>query len=139
MGVNEEDGVISVPVYSTVITLTELKQIKSPDEYRSYKVHHNNCGYIGFKVTDWLADPGASFGDIAIINLSLKIQDSNLVAVTYSGNYTTLRKVTLTEHGYILSNISGKEPPEYYTRGDLDKKQVEIIGVIEEIHKIFVR
>ncbi|MBQ7283358.1 MAG: XRE family transcriptional regulator, partial [Oscillospiraceae bacterium] len=138
MGINDEDGVISIPVYSTVITLLELKQIKPPVEYRSYRVHHNNCGYIGFKITDCLSEPTASSGDIAIINLSIKVKDTNFVAVTYNGKYTTLRKVTKTEHGCILSNLSGKEPPEYYSKGDLDKKQVEIIGVVEEIHKILL-
>lgn len=139
MGINDEEGVISIPVYSNVITLSELKQIKTPVEYRSYKVHHNNCGYIGFKVTDSLSDPIISCGDIAIINLSLNIKDSDLVATTYNGICTTLRKITLTEHGFILSNISGKESPEYYTKGDMDKKHVEIIGVVEEIHKILNR
>ena len=135
MGVNDEEGIINIPVYSSVITLCELKQIKQPDEFCCYKVHLNNCGYIGFKVTDTVGEPIVSCGDIAIINLSIKINDGDYVAVTYDGKYTTLKKVTFSDYGYILSGVAGREAPEYFTKGDLDKKHVEIIGVVEEIHK----
>ena len=139
MGINDEPGVINVPVYSSTITLAELKQIKEPDELRCYKVHHNNCGYIGFKITSCDYEPFLFTGDIAIINLSLKVQHGNIVAVTYNGQNSVLRKVTICDHGCILSDISGHKSPEYYAKNEMEKKQVEIIGVVEEIHKIFIK
>ena len=136
MGINEEDDIINVPVYSTVITLSELKQIKDTNEFRSYKAHHKNCGYIGFKISDDMLEPFFYSGDVAVINLSVKIKSGDYIAVTYNGRYTTLRKVTLSANGFILSSVSDREPPEYFAQGDLIKNHVEIIGVVEEVHRM---
>lgn len=139
MGIKDDEGIIKVPIYSTPITLASIKQIKEPDEYKYYNAHCNGSGYIGYKISEDKYHPYFFPGDIFIINLSMTVKTGDLVAVTYNGSRTSVKYVTFAGNGYILSSVSNLEAPEYFTTGDMDKYNVEIVGVVEEVHKILCK
>lgn len=82
-------------------------------------------------------DPEIRDGDVAVILQQPDAESGNLVVVRINGEETTIKRLKKQENGILLipSNQSGQFSPIFYSKEDIQKLPVDIVGKVLEIRR----
>lgn len=137
LGITNDTETIKVPVYVQPVNLSKIHSNINEIDYREYVPHKYGAKYVALQLRNVKNGSFLCDKDIVLIRITEKVKDGDYIAVTYPNNETLIKKIHIYPNGYVFTDESGLEKPDYFEFLDIKEKKIEIIGVVEEIHKVF--
>ncbi len=91
--------------------------------------------YYALEVTGDSMEPLFSNGDVAIVHKQDDFESGNTCIVLINGDEATVKKVVKTEDGIDLIAMNPYYPVRHFTKEDMSKIPVQIIGKVVEARK----
>ena len=91
--------------------------------------------YYALQVTGDSMEPLFSDGDIAIVHKQDNFDSGNTCIVLVNGDEATVKKVVRMDDGIDLIAINPYYPVKHFTKDEINKKPVKIIGKVVEARK----
>lgn len=106
-------------------------------EYIDERLHKGGDQYFGLVVKDTSMEPTIHDGDTIIVRVQEDIESGQIAVVLVDGEDATIKEVKESEDGLtLIGHNVAVYPPHFYSREEVEKLPVRIIGrVIQSISK----
>lgn len=126
---------IKIPVLGTVKAGYDYLAQENIIGYESIDSVADTKNYYALQVTGNSMEPLFSDGDIAIVHKQDDFETGNTCIVLINGDEATVKKVVRTEDGIDLIAMNPYYPVRHFTKEEMDKIPVQVIGKVVEARK----
>lgn len=135
---NIESKGIRVPVLGRVAAGIPIEAIEDIIDYEEIdKTTAKNGEYFALKIKGDSMEPSISDGDVVIVRKQDAIDSGRIAIVIVNGNDATCKRFVQHQDGISLIPLNPAYPPKFYTRSEVEKMPVRVIGRVIECRKKF--
>ena len=117
----------TIPVLGSVIAGVPIDAIED--------ILKTGTEFFGLKVKGDSMYPMLLEGDTLIIKRQSDCENGNIAVVLVNGNEATVKKVVKQENGIILQPINPAYDPISFTKKEINKLPVKILGIVVELRR----
>ena len=127
----------TIPVLGSVIAGTPIDAIEDIVDYEEIgeDILKTGAEFFGLKVKGNSMSPMLLEDDTLIIKKQDDCENGNIAVVLINGNEATVKKVVKIENGIILQPINPAYDPISFTKKEINKLPVKILGVVVELRR----
>lgn len=131
--------IVTVPVLGEIPAGIPIEAIENIEDYEEIVVPHSEeeKDYFCLKVKGDSMAPSIADGDVVVCKRQPDAETGEIVAVYVNGYKATLKKIKKSKDGLTLIPINPAYDPMYYTREEVEKEPVKILGVVVESRRKF--
>lgn len=131
-------GAVIVPVLGRVaagIPLTAAEYIIDTEEISQAMAADGE--YFGLQVKGDSMEPKISNGDVVIVRKQSDADDGDLVIALVNGDDAVVKRLKKYKDGIALISTNPIYEPMFFSKSEIEKKPVEIIGKVKELRAKF--
>lgn len=134
---------VRIPVYGSVaagipIEAVENYDSEDPDDWEEIPAQlARSAQYIALRLKGDSMEPRMRSGDVVIVRLQDTIESDDIAIVRVNGDEATCKKIRITENGLFLISLNPAYEPMFFTREDVARLPVQIIGKVVELRAKF--
>lgn len=127
----------TIPVLGSVIAGTPIDAIEDIVDYEEIgeDILKTGAEFFGLKVKGNSMSPMLLEDDTLIIKKQDDCENGNIAVVLINSNEATVKKVVKIENGIILQPINPAYDPISFTKKEINKLPVKILGVVVELRR----
>ena len=128
-----------IPVYGKVaagLPIEAVEDIIDMEELSADMVK-DGAEYMGLQIHGESMQPKMSEGDVVIVRIQPDVESGEIAVVLVNGNNATCKKIKKTADGIYLLSMNPAFDPIYYTREEIEKLPVTILGKVVELRAKF--
>ena len=131
---DEADGVYRVPVLGRVaagVPLFAAEEIIDWEELP--KVWKRKGEYFGLQIKGNSMEPRMVEGDVVIVRQQDTCENGQIAIVMVNGDEATCKRVMFHDNGIALVSTNPIVPPMFFTREEVERLPLRILGVVVEL------
>lgn len=134
---------VRIPVYGSVaagipIEAVENYDSEDPDDWEEIPAQlARSAQYIALRLKGDSMEPRMRSGDVVIVRLQDTIESDDIAIVRVNGDEATCKIIRITENGLFLISLNPAYEPMFFTREDVARLPVQIIGKVVELRAKF--
>lgn len=131
---------IRIPVLGTVPCgiPSDAVEFLDSDEWEEISEQMSRSGkFFGLKVKGDSMSPRIQSGDVLIIQSVSDADSGDIVIVKVNGEEACCKKLIKQEEGVVLQSFNPDFAPMYFSKEDVEKKPIQIIGKVVENRQKF--
>ncbi|MGM9652744.1 MAG: LexA family protein [Eubacteriales bacterium] len=134
---------VRIPVFGSVaagipIEAVENYDSEDPDDWEEIPAQlARSAQYIALRLKGDSMEPRMRSGDVVIVRLQDTIESDDIAIVRVNGDEATCKKIRITENGLFLISLNPAYEPMFFTREDVARLPVQIIGKVVELRAKF--
>lgn len=127
----------TIPVLGSVIAGVPIDAIEDIVDYEEIgeDILKTGTEFFGLKVKGNSMYPMLLEGDTLIIKKQSDCENGNIAVVLVNGNEATVKKVVKHENGIILQPINPAYDPISFTKKEINKLPIKILGIVVELRR----
>ena len=127
----------TIPVLGSVIAGIPIEAIEDIVDYEEIgeDILKTGTEFFGLKVKGNSMSPMLLEGDTLIIKKQDDCENGNIAVVLINGDEATVKKVVKHENGIILQPINPAYDPISFTKKEINKLPVKILGIVVELRR----
>ena len=127
----------TIPVLGSVIAGIPIEAIEDIVDYEEIgeDILKTGTEFFGLKVKGNSMCPMLLEGDTLIIKKQEDCENGNIAVVLINGDEATVKKVVKHENGIILQPINPAYDPISFTKKEINKLPVKILGIVVELRR----
>ena len=127
----------TIPVLGSVIAGIPIEAIEDIVDYEEIgeDILKTGTEFFGLKVKGNSMSPMLLEGDTLIIKKQDDCENGNIAVVLINGDEATVKKVVKHENGIILQPINPTYDPISFTKKEINKLPVKILGIVVELRR----
>lgn len=127
----------TIPVLGSVIAGIPIEAIEDIIDYEEIgeDILKTGTEFFGLKVKGNSMSPMLLEGDTLIIKKQDDCENGNIAVVFINGDEATVKKVVKHENGIILQPINPAYDPISFTKKEINKLPVKILGIVVELRR----
>lgn len=125
---------VEIPVIGKVaagIPLEMIEDIIDTEEIPAEMAKHGE--YFGLKINGDSMEPRIYKGDVVIVKQQSEAESGDIVIVTVNGDDATCKRLLKSESGITLLSLNSKYAPMVYSKKDVEKIPIRLIGKVVEV------
>lgn len=128
-----------IPVYGKVAAGLPIEAVEDIIDMEELSVDMVKDGaeYMGLQIHGESMQPKMSEGDVVIVRIQPDVESGEIAVVLVNGNNATCKKIKKTADGIYLLSLNPAFEPIYYTREEIEKLPVTILGKVVELRAKF--
>lgn len=131
---DEADGVYRVPVLGRVaagVPLFAAEEIIDWEELP--KIWKRKGDYFGLQIKGNSMEPRMIEGDVVIVRQQDTCENGQIAIVMVNGDEATCKRVMFHDNGIALVSTNPIVPPMFFTREEVERLPLRILGVVVEL------
>ena len=128
----------SIPVYARVgagLPLEASEEIIDREEIPEQMASLGD--FYGLRIGGDSMEPRIVEGDVVIVRIQPDVESGEIAVVLVNGDNATCKKIKKTADGIYLLSLNPAFEPIYYTREEIEKLPVTILGKVVELRAKF--
>ena len=127
----------TIPVLGSVIAGIPIEAIEDIVDYEEIgeDILKTGTEFFGLKVKGNSMSPMLLEGDTLIIKKQDDCENGNIAVILINGDEATVKKVVKHENGIILQPINPAYDPISFTKKEINKLPVKILGIVVELRR----
>ena len=131
-------GSVRVPVLGNVAAGIPLEAIQDVEDWEEIPEAMAAGGeYIALRIKGHSMEPRMNEGDVVIVRLQETINSGEIAVVMVGEQDATCKKVKITDSGVMLIPLNHAYEPMHFTREEVEKLPVRIVGKVVELRAKF--
>lgn len=128
-----------IPVLGTVAAGIPIDAVEDILDYEEISAEMAASGkHFGLRIKGASMEPRILEGDVVIVRCQPTIESGEVAIIQVNGNEATCKKVVMHENGLSLVAFnSAAYEPHFYTRSEIGKLPVQVIGKVVELRGKF--
>ncbi len=132
------EGAVSIPVLGEVAAGFPMFVSENIIDYEEIPAEMAAQGdYFGLRIKGDSMEPKISEGDVVVVRKQSDVDDGDIAVVLVNGESATVKRVKKRPEGLILSPTNPAFEPMFYSKDEVIKKPVQIIGRVVELRAKF--
>lgn len=129
---------VSIPVLGYVRAGIPIEAVEEILDYEEISQELANTGnFFGLKVKGDSMEPRIVEGDVVIVRKQNIVENGELAVVLVNGNDANVKKFYMNDNGVTLISTNPTYDPFYYSKEDVEKLPVQVIGKVVELRAKF--
>lgn len=129
---------IRIPVLGRVIAGIPVDAIEEIIDYEEIDEHMAQGGdFYGLQIKGDSMEPRFVEGDVVIVRKQNDIDNGQIGIVLVNGDEATVKKIKKVDNGIMLISFNNSYEPIFYSKEEIQKKPVQIIGRVVELRGKF--
>ena len=139
-GVRRKESVkgVKIPVLGYVRAGIPIEAVEDILDYEEISLEMASQGeYFALSIKGDSMEPRIAEGDVVIVRKQNIVENGELAVVLVNGNDATVKKFYMNENGVTLISTNPTYDPFYYSKEDVEKLPVQVIGKVVELRAKF--
>lgn len=129
---------VSIPVLGYVRAGIPIEAVEDILDYEEISQEMASQGeHFALSVKGDSMEPRITEGDIVIVRKQSIVENGELAVVLVNGNDANVKKFYINENGVTLISTNPSYDPFYYSREEVEKLPVQVIGKVVELRAKF--
>ena len=135
---NIKEKGVSIPVLGYVRAGIPIEAVEDILDYEEISQEMASQGeYFALSIKGDSMEPRITEGDVVIVRKQGIVENGELAVVLVNGNDATVKKFYMNENGVTLISTNPSYEPFYYSKEQVEKLPVQIIGKVVELRAKF--
>lgn len=129
---------VAIPVLGYVPAGVPFEAIECIIDYEEIPVEMARHGeYFGLQIKGDSMAPRVLDGDVVIVRKQTTIESGEIAIVLVNGDAATCKRIVKHDNGISLISFNSAYPPRFYTKKEVQKLPVKVIGKVVELRGKF--
>lgn len=139
-GVRRKESVkgVKIPVLGYVRAGIPIEAVEDILDYEEISLEMASQGeHFALSIKGDSMEPRIAEGDVVIVRKQNIVENGELAVVLVNGNDATVKKFYMNDNGITLISTNPTYDPFYYSKEDVEKLPVQVIGKVVELRAKF--
>ena len=139
-GVRQKESVkgVKIPVLGYVRAGIPIEAVEDILDYEEISQEMASQGeHFALSIKGDSMEPRIAEGDVVIVRKQNIVENGELAVVLVNGNDATVKKFYMNDNGITLISTNPTYDPFYYSKDDVEKLPVQVIGKVVELRAKF--